>query len=81
MEGYVERIFLSMRDDNGPEPHVSEPPAVAATRNPKIRFAQFLSNPVSVLICLPAVRFAGLDAIERFQRKKTRGTTTSVQWL
>ena len=46
----MERIFLSMRDDNGPGPHVSEPPAVAATRNPQkpIRAVSF-QNPSSVL--------------------------------
>ena len=44
IKGYVERIFLSMRDDNGPEPHVSEPPGVAALVIRKNRFAQFLSR-------------------------------------
>ena len=46
----MERIFLSMRDDNGPEPHVSEPPAVAATRHPQkpIRAVSF-QIPSSVL--------------------------------
>ena len=29
IEGYVERIFLSMRDDNGPDPKISAPAAFA----------------------------------------------------